>query len=143
MIRFRSLFAVLAFAMAMPLVASAQHHQDAKMMKKCADVCVACQIECDNCFSHCLNMLADGKAEHKVTAQLCVDCAECCKSCASLCARNSPLAKHMVDCCAKCCDECATACDKSPKDEYMAACAKSCRECAKQCLEMLKHNNTN
>jgi hypothetical protein len=141
MFQFRPALSVIALVMATPLIVSAQHHQDINVMKKCAEVSVACQIECDSCFSHCLNILADGKPEHKVTAQLCADCAECCKSCATLCARNSPLAKHMMDCCAKCCDECATACEKFPKDEHMAACAKSCRDCAKQCLEMLKHDH--
>jgi hypothetical protein len=43
------------------------------MMKKCAEVCNACQIECDSCFQHCLDLVASGKAEHKATAQLCVD----------------------------------------------------------------------
>ncbi len=141
MIPFRPLLAGFALALVLPLIASAQHHQDAKTMKKCAEVAVACQIECDSCFSHCLTTLADGNAAHKVTAQLCVDCAECCKACATLCARNSSLAKHMVDCCAKCCAECATACEKFPKDEHMVACAKSCRECEKHCSEMLKHDH--
>ena len=32
-------------------------------MKKCAEVCNACQIECDSCFQHCLDLVASGKAE--------------------------------------------------------------------------------
>ena len=141
MFKFRSLVVVYALAALMPLVASAQLKEDAKMMKKCALVCSTCQIECDSCFAHCLELIADGKKEHKATAQLCADCAECCKACSTLCARNSPLAKHMLECCVKCCEECATACEKFPKDEHMVACAKSCRDCAKNCLEMSKHDH--
>jgi len=141
MFKFQSLIAVMAFAALLPMIATAQHKEDDGMMKKCAQVCSACQIECDSCFSHCLKMVAEGKVEHKETAQLCADCAEACKACATLCARNSPLSKHMLECCAKCCSDCATACEKFPKDERMVACAKSCRDCAKNCVEMSKHGH--
>lgn len=134
------LSALVCSLMLLPFTHAADHHGD-PMMKKCAQVCVACQIECDSCFNHCLEMVASGKAEHKVTVQLCADCGECCKTCATLCTRNSPLAKHMLDCCVKCCDECATACEKFPNDERMVACAKSCRECQKHCAEMAKHGH--
>ena len=116
---------------------AADNHAD--HTTKCAKVCADCQVQCDSCFSHCLALVADGKKEHAKTAQLCVDCAECCKTCATLCARQSPLARHVLACCEKCCDECAAACEKYPDDEHMAACAKSCRDCAKECREMLKH----
>jgi hypothetical protein len=121
-------------------VACAQE-EHAKHFTKCAKVCADCQLQCDSCFKHCLTLLADGKKEHAGTAQLCIDCAECCKSCATLCARQSPLARHMQDCCAKCCDECAAACEKFPDDKHMKDCAKTCRECAKECREMPKHVN--
>ena len=104
-------------------------------VKLCAD----CQVQCDSCFKHCLELVATGKKEHAQTAQLCADCAECCKTCATLCARQSPLARHVLACCEKCCDECAVACEKFPDDEHMAACGKSCRDCAKESREMLKH----
>ena len=140
MSRVSTMFAVLALSVVAPFVALADHPEDS-MMKKCAQVCSACQLECDSCFSYCLKMASEGKAEHKATAQLCADCGECCKACATLCARNSPLSKHMLACCVKCCEECATACEKFPKDEHMAACAKSCRDCAKMCMEMSKHDH--
>jgi hypothetical protein len=132
-----SLVAAFALSAIVPLAAFADQHEDSKM-KKCAEVCAACQVECDSCFDHCLKMLSEGKKEHQATARMCADCAECCKTCATLCARNSPLAKPMLECCAKCCEECAAACEKFPDDEHMAACAKSCRECAKECRDMLK-----
>lgn len=141
MFKFQPLLAAMAFAAVMPMLAYAQHKDDDKMMKKCALVCSTCQIECDSCFAYCIQLVADGKPEHKATAQLCVDCAECCKTCSTLCARNSLLSKHMLECCAKCCDECATACEKLSKDEQMVACAKSCRDCAKNCLAMSKHDH--
>ena len=133
-----SVWAACALLAVAPLSVVADQHQN-DQLRKCAEVCAACQVECDSCFQHCLQLLADGKKEHQLTAQLCADCAECCKACATLCARNSPLAKPMLECCAKCCEECAAACEKYPDDEHMVACAKSCRECAKQCRETLKH----
>jgi len=114
-------------------------HEHAEHFTKCAKVCANCQVECDSCFKHCLDLVAGGKKEHAATAQLCVDCAECCKTCSTLCARQSPLSRPMLECCAKCCDDCAAACEKFPDDKHMATCAKSCRDCAKECREMLKH----
>ena len=138
MFKFYSLFAAMVFAALMPVLAFAGHKEN---VKKCAEVCSLCQIDCDSCFVHCLQLITEGKAEHKATAQICADCAECCKACSTLCGRNSPLAKHMLECCAKCCDECASACEKFGKDEQMVACAKSCRDCARECLEMSKHDH--
>ena len=130
-----SLFAVSATAFAADAAKDGPH---AAHLLKCAGVCSDCQVECDSCFKHCLDLVASGKKEHAKSVQLCVDCAECCKTCATLCARNSPLAKHMQECCALCCDECATECEKAPDDKRMAACAKSCRNCAKDCRDMAK-----
>ena len=118
--------------------ARAQHEHD-EHFTKCAKTCAHCQIECDSCFKHCLNLLADGNKEHSKTAQLCADCAECCKTCSTLCARKSPLARHMLECCEKCCTECAAACGKFPEEKHMAECAKACSECAKECRELLNH----
>jgi hypothetical protein len=140
MSRSSTLVAAFVLSTISPFVVFAAEHDDA-MMKKCAQVCSSCQIECDSCFNYCLKMVGEGKKEHKETAQLCADCAECCKACATLCARNSPLSQHMLDCCAKCCEQCAKACEKFPNDAHMVACAKSCRDCAKHCLEMSKHDH--
>ena len=132
-----ALFAAIAFSAVAPSMVQADEHKDSKM-KKCAEVCAACQVECDSCFDHCLQLLAKGEKAHLETAKLCADCAECCKACATLCARNSALSQPMLECCAKCCEECAAACEKFPDDKHMAACAKSCRDCAKECRSMLK-----
>jgi len=137
-------FSVLATALVLAVFAllgssaRAQHEHD-EHFTKCAKTCADCQLECDSCFKHCLTLLAEGKKEHSKTAQLCADCAECCKTCSTLCARKSPLVRHMLECCEKCCTECATACGKFPEDKHMAECAKSCGECAKECRELLKH----
>ena len=114
----------------------ADHHAH---FAKCAKVCADCQLQCDMCFAHCRALLAQGKKEHEITTQLCVDCGDCCKLAATLSARMSPLAGDACDCCAKCCDKCAAACEKFPDDKHMAECAKSCRDCAKACREMIQH----
>ena len=107
-------------------------------MMECAKICSSCQLECDACFKHCLSLTGESQKEHQKTAQLCVDCAECCKACATLCARESVLSRHMLECCEKCCKQCATACEKFESDKHMAACAKACRACEKECAELLK-----
>ena len=107
-------------------------------MMKCAKTCSECQLVCDACFKHCLSLTGETQKEHEKTAQLCADCAECCKACATLCARESLLSKHMLECCEKSCKQCATACEKFENDRHMADCAKTCRDCEKECAEMLK-----
>ncbi|HJZ53733.1 MAG TPA: four-helix bundle copper-binding protein [Gemmataceae bacterium] len=114
------------------------HPHHAHFMQ-CAKVCADCQLTCDMCFVHCKALLAEGKKEHEVTAQVCADCAECCKLAATLSARMSPLAVEACDCCAKCCDKCAAECDKHQADPRMKECAQKCRECAKVCREMIQH----
>jgi len=137
---FSLMAATLAIAVVAPVGQSARaQHGHAEHFLKCAKVCADCQLQCDSCFKHCLTLLADGKKEHAKTVQLCADCGECCTTCSTLCARESPLARPMLECCATCCDECAAACAKVPDDKHMAACARSCRDCAKECREMLKH----
>src|SRR5262245_3268765 len=132
--------AALAVAVVAPLGPSARaKHEHAEHFLKCAKACAGCQLQCDSCFTHCLTLLGDGKKDHAKAAQLCADCPECCKSCSTLCARQSPLARLMLESCAKCCDECAAACGKFPDDKHMADCAKSCRDCAKECRELLAH----
>jgi hypothetical protein len=130
-------FALAAVLAPSGLARAAEDHGE--HFVKCAKVCAACQVECDSCFAHCLELAAGGKKEHQKTAQLCTDCAECCKSCATLCARKSPLAAPMLECCVKCCEKCAAACEKFPDDKHMAQCAKSCRDCAKECTDLLNH----
>jgi hypothetical protein len=113
----------------------AGHH--AEHFAKCAKACADCQLQCDMCFTHCRELLAEGKKEHAKTVQTCADCGECCKLAATLSARQSPYAVPACDCCAKCCDDCAAACEKFPGDTHMAACAKACRDCAKACRDMI------
>lgn len=137
---FSPMATALAVAIIAPFGPSAQaQHEHTEHFMKCAKSCADCQLQCDSCSKHCLALLADGKQEHAKTAQLCADCAECCKTCSTLCARESPLARPILECCAMCCDECAAACETVPDDKHMRACGKSCRECAKECREMLKH----
>ena len=128
--------ALLAGAAMSARAADSPHHD---MFAKCAKACADCQLQCDMCFHHCADLVAQGKIDHVATLHTCVDCAECCKLCATLCARQSSFCPAACECCAKCCDECATTCEKFPDDKHMAACAKSCRDCAKECRAMIKH----
>jgi hypothetical protein len=133
--------ALLALAFAAALLspaAQSKGSEHSEEMMKCAKICAECQVICDSCFKHCLNLIGETQKEHAKTAQLCVDCAECCKACATLCARESLLARPMLECCEKCCKQCAEACEKHENDEHIAKCAKICRDCAKQCAEMLQ-----
>src|SRR5260370_21924987 len=132
--------AALAVAVVAPVGQSARaEHEHAEHFLTCAKVCADCQLQCDSCFKHCLTLLADGKKEHAKTAQLCADCGEGCKTCSTLCARESPLARPMLECCVKCCDACAAACANTPYYQHMAACAQSWRDCSNECREMLDH----
>ena len=126
---------LLAVSMSVFAVEGAKDGPHVAHMLKCAAVCADCQIQCDSCFKHCLDLVTAGKKEHAKSAQLCTDCAECCNTCATLCARQSQLARPMLECRATCCDECAAECEKSPNDKHMVACAKSCRNCAKECRD--------
>ena len=144
LMKFR-MFALGAMALAL-LVASApafaaeevKDSPHAAHLLKCATACADCQIQCDVCFKHCLDLAAGGKKDHAKMAQLCADCGECCKTCATLCARQSPLARTMLECCVTCCDDCALECEKASDNKHIADCAKSCRSCAKECRELAK-----
>lgn len=46
------MIAVLALSASAPLMYFGEATQDSKM-RKCAEVCAACQVECDSCFDHC------------------------------------------------------------------------------------------
>jgi hypothetical protein len=71
--------------------------EDHSHLQKCAKTCADCQVVCDAWFKHCQTLAGKGNTKHTKTAQYCIDCAECCKVCASLCSRQSPLAKHMLE----------------------------------------------
>ena len=73
---------ILALAVA-ALQAAPERGEHTQHLTKCAAVCAGCQLVCDSCFKHCVDLAGDGKKEHAETAQFCVDCAECCKACAS------------------------------------------------------------
>ena len=139
MVRTISLAALLVAVISQPGQTTHAQHEHDEHFTTCAKTCADCQLECDSCFKHCLTLLSDGKKEHAKTAQLCADCAECCKTCSTLCARQSPLTRHMLECCEKCCTECAAACGKYPDDKHMTACANSCSACAKECRALLKY----
>src|SRR2546421_13129168 len=121
-----AVLSVAAFTLAgRPAAGADPAHDHAGHFMQCAKACADCQLQCDSCFKHCLELLTQGKKEHAKTVQLCADCGECCKLADTLSARQSPLARPACECCATCCDECAAACEKFPDDKHMAQCAKS------------------
>src|SRR5271163_2154864 len=66
----------LAAAVVFPIVpVVGADHEHGEHFLKCAKACTDCQLSCDSCFAHCLELLADGKKDHLRTAQLCADCA--------------------------------------------------------------------
>ena len=105
----------------------------------CAKVCADCQLQCDLCLNHCLDLLGQGHKDHAHSARMCGDCGELCKVGAALSARHSPLAAHACEACAKACDDCAAECEKFKDQKMMVECAAKCRECAKACREMVQH----
>jgi hypothetical protein len=127
-----------------PAVKEARRDEDHKYVEhfaKCARMIAACQLECDACFNHCAQRVADGATEHARSMRLCLDCAELCSMAARLTVRHSPLSAVACEACAKGCDLCATSCEQVGADKSMAACAKVCRECAKECREMVKRSS--
>jgi hypothetical protein len=118
-----------------------EDHKYVEHFAKCAKMIAACQLECDACFNHCAQRVADGATEHARSMRLCLDCAELCSTAARLTVRHSPLSAVACEACAKGCDLCATSCEQVSADKSMAACAKVCRECAKECREMVKRSS--
>lgn len=123
---------------------SAEH---SKMFEECAKICNDCQIACDSCAHHCLQMVTgssttgEHRADHARCMEACGACAAACSFAACLSARQSEMSAHACECCAKCCDDCAEMCEKFPQDEKMIACAKECRDCAKACREMAENSH--
>jgi hypothetical protein len=133
-----AVIAAAGFACLGAVPARAADHEHAAHMLECAKICAACQVECDSCYAHCKMKVLEGKKEHAIPMQYCLDCADFCKLGASLSARQSPLAVEACDACAKACDKCAAECEKHKDDPRMMQCAKVCRECAKACRDMIE-----
>ncbi len=113
-----------------------EHHA---VMEQCAKACTDCMRACNTCERHCLEMVAQGKKEHKDTVLSCGDCAAVCAVAAKIVGKGGPYAAQICDACAKVCEQCAIACEKHPQDEHMKQCAKACRDCQKACQDMVAH----
>lgn len=107
--------------------------------RKCADECGACQRACDNCATHCADLLAQGKKEHLVTLHTCQDCATTCSAAASIVARKGPFADIICKACIEACARCSKECEKHSHDAEMKQCAEACRRCEQACRDMLAH----
>jgi hypothetical protein len=108
----------------------------ADMLMSCAKACGDCQQACDSCSAHCLMLVADGKAQHIKTMQLCNDCAVLCASSAQIVARHGPLMNVICNACADACNQCASSCETFKDDSHMKHCAEECRRCEKACRTM-------
>lgn len=106
--------------------------------KQCAEACSDCQRECDRCAIHCAGMMSQGKEQHYMTLQTCLDCADVCAAAAKIVARGGPFSMDVCEACADACKQCAAACRKHEDNPMMAACAKECEACEKACRQMLQ-----
>ena len=112
------------------------HAGHADMIMGCAKACADCQLACDSCSAHCLNLLTGGKTQHAKTMQLCDDCAAVCAAAAQIVARHGPLTNTICTACADACNECAKSCELMKDDAHMKHCAELCRLCEKACRTM-------
>ncbi len=102
------------------------HKEHEKIIRQLND----CAIECNHCFSECLN-------EKDITMlarciELDRECADVCQMTASLLARDSEHAHELMQLCAKVCEACADECSKYQND-HCKRCADICRKCAETC----------
>jgi hypothetical protein len=112
-------------------------HQAA--FERCARSCNDCQRACDSCATHCANLIASGKSEHKRTLGTCQDCATVCAAAAQIVARQGPFTDTICKSCAEACTRCGKECDQFRDDRHMKMCADECRRCEKACREMTGH----
>lgn len=116
-----------------------KQHEHEGMMLACAKACSDCQRACDSCATHCADMLAEGKKDHKVTLATCRDCASVCAAASQIVARGGPFSVTICTACAEACAKCAKECEKFPDNKHMKMCAEECRKCEKSCTDMIKH----
>jgi hypothetical protein len=112
------------------------HAGHTDIIMACAKACADCQVACDSCSAHCLNLLTAGKTQHARTMQLCDDCAAICAAAAQVVARHGPLTNTICMACADACSQCAKSCEIMKDDAHMKHCADLCRLCEKACRTM-------
>lgn len=93
----------------------------------------ACAVECDKCYTHCLEMVYEGKKEHVASAAACLDCADICSTASRIFARTGAMTNIIRDACVQACTACALECEKYPDHAMMTECAKVCRRCIDAC----------
>ena len=120
-----------AFTQTAPAADPASGGQHARHISECA-------LTCDECAAHCARKLAEGKADHMRSLQLCQDCAAVCHAASAIAARKGPLSDVILIACAEACKRCGEQCVQLKDDKMMMRCADACRTCETHCREMLK-----
>lgn len=92
-----------------------------------------CAVECDECYTHCLKMVYDGKQEHVASTAACLDCADICSTASRIMARKGAMTNIIRDACVQACTACALECEKYPDHPKMKECAAVCRRCIEAC----------
>ena len=92
-----------------------------------------CSVECEKCYTHCLQMVYDGKQEHVASAAACLDCADICSTTSRILGRKGAMVNIIRDACVQACTACALECEKYPDHAMMKECAATCRRCIEAC----------
>jgi hypothetical protein len=131
-----SALAALVLALSPGLVVADVH---GGVYEECAKACNACQLECDQCATHCAQLIVAGKKEPQTTLHPCLDCATHCSAAARIVAQRGPFSDTICTACAEACKRCGDQCNKFRDDPVMKQCADECYRCEKACRDMLKH----
>jgi hypothetical protein len=86
-----------------------------------------------------MTLVREGKKDHFLTMETCLDCADLCSVAARITARKGPFSNTVCEACADACAMCGKECEKFSDDEHMVRCAKECRKCEKACRDMVKN----
>ena len=109
----------------------ASHSVDER--QTCIDACNACALECNHCFSACLQEPNVSMLVRCIALD--AECADACRFAVAAMSRGSEHVAAICHLCAQTCDLCARECGKH-QHEHCVRCAEACRECARACREM-------
>ena len=102
------------------------------MNKELISVLAECAAACNYCAVSCLK--EDNVKMMERCIRLDLDCAAICKMAMDYVARDSSMAREVLDLCAKACRECGEECAKH-KHDHCQMCAEACRRCEQACQQ--------